>query len=94
MNPLFKDIKLPAIKKVILEIIEPFDYKLIKNALKHKKWDFIDTLIWPEAIKSMYKNVENTENKLLHLRSCCDKALNENIRPFKSYLWNKIIKYL
>jgi len=86
------DIKLPAVKKVTIEVIPPFDADFIRVCLKKKKFD-IEGLIWPEAVKAMFRNTCEAENKLKHIRSCCDKALKENITPFKDYLWTKIIKY-
>ena len=46
---------------------------------------------WPEAEKAMFRNVVEAENKILHIKSCCDKALEDNIIPLKNYLWNKIL---
>ena len=86
------DIKLPQVKKVRLELIPPFDYMFIRHSLEKKPFD-IDGLTWPEAVKAMYLNTVDAENKLMHVRSCCDKALNENITPFKNYLWNKLLKH-
>lgn len=85
------DISLPQVKKVTLELIPPFDVQVIKDSLKHRKLSDFDNLKWPEAEKAMFKNVCAAENKILHLKSCCDKALSENIIPLKDYLWNKIL---
>src|SRR3990167_2012896 len=88
-----KEIRLPAVKKVTLELIPPFDIIFFRDALKtkNKDYDFVTHLNWPEAEKAMYRNVINAENQILHLKSCCDKALNESIIPLKDYLWNKIL---
>ena len=91
MGILDRSIKLPAVKKVIIELIPPFDVQLIRDNLKQRKLSDIDNLKWPEAEKAMYRNVIEAENKILHLKSCCDKALQENIIPLKNYLWNKIL---
>ena len=85
------DISLPQVKKVTLELIPPFDKDLLTNSLKKRKLSEFDNLKWPEAEKAMFRNVCLAENKILHLRSCCDKALSENILPLKDYLWNKIL---
>ena len=91
MSLLDKNIRLPAVKKVSLELIPPFDIQIIKENLKKRKLSDFDNLKWPEAEKAMYRNVINAENQILHIRSCCDKALNESIAPLKDYLWNKIL---
>ena len=91
MGILDRSIKLPAVKKVTIEIIPPFDIQVIRESLKSRKLSDFDNLKWPEAEKAMYRNVIEAKNKILHLKSCCDKALNENIIPLENYLWNKIL---
>ena len=86
------ELELPQVKKVTIELVPPFDYLFVKGTLKKKKLD-ITGLKWPEAVRAMYKNTVKTKRKLLHLRSCCDKALNENIIPFEDYLWNEMNGY-
>ena len=86
-----KSIELPQVKKVTLELIPPFDYMFVRGALKKKKFS-IEGLKWPEAIKAMHKEAARTENKLLHLKSCCDVALN-NVTSFKDYLYDEMNGY-
>ena len=85
------DVELPQTKKIMLEVIPPFDYLFVKGALKKKKFD-ITGLKWPEAVRAMYKNTVRTEHELLHLKSCCEVALN-NITSFKDYLWDEMNGY-
>ena len=92
MGILDKNIRLPAVKKVTLELIPPFDIVFFREALKEKDGKFIDTLDWPEAVKSMYKRVQQARIELAHIKSCCDKA-DDNLAPFEEYLWRKILKH-
>lgn len=89
MGFLDKKIKLPAVKKVQLEIDDVF----IRKCLKKRRITDIEHLNWPEAIKALYKSVEEAENKLLHIESCCKKARLEQITPYKNKLWDLILRY-
>ena len=79
-------------RKVRLELIPPFDADLVAKCLSKHAFN-IDGLQWPEAVKAMYKNVEKSDNELLHIISCCNKARENFTLPFKDYLWNKLLKY-
>ena len=94
MRILDKNIRLPAVKKVTLELIPPFDIMFFRDALKTKgkDYDFVTNLNWPEAVKAMYKRVQKARNELAHIKSCCNKA-DENLSQFESYLWRKILAH-
>ncbi len=85
------NIPLPQVKKVTIEVIPPFDIQTIRDGLKKRNLSDFDNLKWPEAEKAMFRNVVEAEHKILHIKSCCDKALEDNIIPLKNYLWNKIL---
>src|SRR3990167_8645025 len=89
-----KEIRLPAVKKVTLELIPPFDIIFFRDALKtkNKDYDFVTHLNWPEAVKAMYRRVQKARNELAHIKSCCDKA-DENLSQFEEHLWRKILAH-
>jgi len=68
MSILDKNICLPAVKKVTLELIPPFDIVFFRDALKEKNGAFIDTLDWPEAVKAMFKRVQKARIELAHIK--------------------------
>jgi len=80
--PKSKSIFLPQVKSVHLD----FDYKFIHECLRPKKKAFIRKLNWPEAIRSLLKKTRREKIKLEHIRSCCDKAIEEQIKPFEREL--------
>jgi hypothetical protein len=84
-----RDPILPAVKRVCLVV----DADFIRECLKKRKLKDFDNLKWPEAEKAMYRKAVDAENKLMHIISCCDKALNENVRPLKDYMWNRIVAH-
>ena len=93
MGLLEKNIRLPAVKKVSLELVLPFDIQIIRENLKKRKLSDFDNLKWPEAVRTMYKNTEKADNELLHIISCCQKAREDFVIPFKDCLYNKLLGY-
>jgi hypothetical protein len=89
MGILERSIKLPAVKRVCIVVDDIF----IRACLKKKKAEELQNVKWPEAIKAIYKQAEQAENKLLHIESVCRKARETQITPFKNKIWNMIIKH-
>jgi len=94
MSILDKNIRLPAVKKVSLELIPPFDIAFFRDALKTKgeDYDFVTNLNWPEAVKAMFKRVQKARIELAHIKSCC-KIADDNLAQFEEYLWRKILAH-
>lgn len=82
-------LRLPAVKRVQLVIDDVF----IRKCLKKRRITDIEHLNWPQALKALYRATETAENKLLHIESCCRKAREEQIKPYKDELYNLILKY-
>ena len=86
-----KSIRLPQVNHVRIDIEIDFDKKMIRDCLKKRKDNF-EKLNWPEAVKALYREFDKKENYLLHIRSCCSKALDENITPMKTQLWDILVR--
>lgn len=80
--PLDEQIKLPQVKSVHLD----FDDKFIRQALQKRSKKELKNLQWPEMIKRLYKQAQETEAKLCHIESCCRKAREEQLRPYMQML--------
>lgn len=87
-RPEYKDIRLPAVKSIHIEA----NYDLIAKSLAKEKLD-LASLNWPEALKAYYRGIQKTKIELLHIKSCIDKALDENILPIEKEAWNLLLKY-
>ena len=84
-------IRLPQVNHVRIDIEIDFDKKIIRDCLKKRKDDY-SKLSWPEAVKALYREFDKKENYLLHIRSCCSKALDEVIIPMKTQLWDILVR--
>jgi len=84
-----KNVYLPQVKSVHLD----FDKVFIHKCLKSKNGKYLKNLNWPEAVKAIYREIENAEIKLLHIESCCRKAREESVTPYKNAIWDLIIKH-
>jgi len=86
--------KLPAVRRITIELELDLDKRIIDHCRiypKSKKGINIKSLKWPEAVKALYKEFSRKENELLHIKSCCEKALRERVCPTKEALWNEIL---
>lgn len=82
-----KSIPLPQVKKIHLE----FDVKFIRSCLRKRKSP-VSNLNWSEVLYKLYDKCEQEENKLLHVASCCNVAI-EQIGDFKKQVEQGILKW-
>ena len=84
-----RDPVLPAVNKVQLVV----DAVFIRKCLRKRRIGDIKDVRWPEALKAIYRDTERSENELRHIISVCQKALDEQIMPYKNGLWEIINKF-
>jgi hypothetical protein len=82
-------IALPQVKEVHVVV----DTNLIKECLQKRSLKGLENVKWPKAVKAMYHNMEAKEIQLLHIESCCRKAREEVVTPFKDALWDIIVAH-
>ncbi len=88
-SSLISNPELPAVSKVHLIIDKAF----IRKCMRKRRIGDIKDVRWPEALKAIYRDTERAENELRHIISVCQKALDEQIMPYKNGLWDVINKF-